>query len=540
MRGWRELAVALVAAIALTAALTYPLAVKLGTAGRDRPGDGQFSIWNVAWVARTLVADPLNVFNANIFYPHRGTLAYSEANLGAGLLAVPAYWATRNPYFAHNFAVLAAFVLCAIGTYYLARYLTGDRRAAAVSAICYAFCPHVFGRLQEIQLLMTFGLPFSLLAFHRMVDRPVAVRALTLGAAMAMTTYCCAYYGVFVLLMIGFAVLLTAATRRLCRNGEYWIAVGMAAATAILLILPLLEPYLALQSKGFTRSIDEARLYAANWRTYFTSSGRVHVWMQRFVAKDAEVTFPGFVALALGLVGVRRAWLAGDRRREAVLLYGGLGLLAFWASLGPAARLYSAMYYTVPAFTLMRAPARFGLVVAFSLSILAGFGAQALLSRLRHATLAACVLVALTTTELTEVLSFPDAPKLSPAYRTLASQPPGPVLEMVFFWREVGFYRHTEYMLSSTSHWMPLVNGYSDYLPVDFTDHALALASFPTLEAFKILEPDRVRYAVFHRNRYNQTNWNGALTRIQEFARYLRPLYVDEEVRLYEIVGYPR
>jgi hypothetical protein len=50
----------------------------LGSLSRVDNADGQFGIWNVAWVARTLVVDPLHVFDANIFYPHRGTLAYSE------------------------------------------------------------------------------------------------------------------------------------------------------------------------------------------------------------------------------------------------------------------------------------------------------------------------------------------------------------------------------------------------------------------------------------------------------------------------------
>ena len=27
---------------------------------------------------------------------------------------------------------------------------------------------------------------------------------------------------------------------------------------------------------------------------------------------------------------------------------------------------------------------------------------------------------------------------------------------------------HAIYMLNSTAHWMPLVNGYSDYIPPDF------------------------------------------------------------------------
>src|SRR6185503_3599455 len=104
---------------------TLPMAVRIGHVGRVDNGDGQLSIWNVAWVARTLVVDPRHVFDANIFYPNRGTLAYSESNLGAGILAIPVYWATRNPYAAHNFVVLLAFVLSLAGTYYLVRYLTG-------------------------------------------------------------------------------------------------------------------------------------------------------------------------------------------------------------------------------------------------------------------------------------------------------------------------------------------------------------------------------------------------------------------------------
>src|SRR5258707_11890417 len=107
----KQLAAVFVAAALLTAVFTYPIAFKLGHVGRVDNGDGQLSIWNVAWVARTLLAEPGRVFDANIFYPHTGTLAYSEANLGAGVLAIPAYWLTGNAYAAHNFAVLMAFLL---------------------------------------------------------------------------------------------------------------------------------------------------------------------------------------------------------------------------------------------------------------------------------------------------------------------------------------------------------------------------------------------------------------------------------------------
>ena len=119
-------------------------------------------------------------------------------------------------------------------------------------------------------------------------------------------------------------------------------------------------------------------------------------------------------------------------------------------------------------------------------------------------------------------------PPVEPVYRTLATLPRGPVIEMPFFYPQVGLFQHTKYMLASTAHWMPMVNGYSDYIPPDFYEHVMLLAPFPSRDAFKILEPNGVRYAVFHMNGYNAENRNDVLTRLKEFEQYLRPLYVDE------------
>src|SRR5690242_3232957 len=97
--------------VLLAATFTYPLSLHLATLARIASADGQFSIWNVGWVAHALVTDPRNVLNANIFYPHTRTLVYSEANLAAGVFAAPVYWVTRNAYAAHNFVVVLSFVL---------------------------------------------------------------------------------------------------------------------------------------------------------------------------------------------------------------------------------------------------------------------------------------------------------------------------------------------------------------------------------------------------------------------------------------------
>src|SRR5918993_158369 len=131
-RGLSEATLVVLAATALTIALTYPVAFRIDRIGRVDTDDGRWSIWVVAWVAHALTSQPRALYDANIFYPHRYALAFSEANLGAGIVGAPVWAATHNPYTTHNVVFLASFVFAFLGAYALARYLTGSRIAATV------------------------------------------------------------------------------------------------------------------------------------------------------------------------------------------------------------------------------------------------------------------------------------------------------------------------------------------------------------------------------------------------------------------------
>ena len=188
-----ETAIACVLAVFLACFMTWPLVRAPGRLGRTTTMDGLYSIWNVAWVARTLVTQPLSLFDANIFYPHRDTLAYSEANLVAGLVGIPAWLLTRNPYAAHSSALLFAFASTFIGMWLLARRLSGNGAAAMIAALLFAFCPYFYSHTAHIQLLMAGGIPLSMLALHRLVDEPSPRRGFELGIALAVQALACAY-----------------------------------------------------------------------------------------------------------------------------------------------------------------------------------------------------------------------------------------------------------------------------------------------------------------------------------------------------------
>src|SRR5215472_6898531 len=106
---WREWGLVAGASFILIVALTWPMVPELATGARLDSGDGRFSVWNVGWVDHALLTSPMHLLDANIFSPHTGTLAYSEMNLVAGVLGLPAYLVTRNAVAAHNFAILVGF-----------------------------------------------------------------------------------------------------------------------------------------------------------------------------------------------------------------------------------------------------------------------------------------------------------------------------------------------------------------------------------------------------------------------------------------------
>src|SRR6185436_2434238 len=292
---------------------------------------------------------------------------------------------------------------------------------------------------------------------------------------------------------------------------------------------------------GFQRTLSGQ--YSANAGAWLISSAWAHRWWADYLYKPSEALFPGILAIVLGFWGatfVRERDDVGLKRDEA-RFYIGLGIFTFWLTFGPKAYLYTVLYYTIPVFSFLRAPSRAGIVVTLCLVVLAA-PALIVLMRRQAANTAFAILLALAVADLYRApLRMREAPPLPAAYRTLASLPKGPVIELPYWSSSIDFHRHAEYMLTSTAHWQPLVNGYSDHIPQDFRDHAVALAGFPSRESFAILEPLQARYAVFHLDLMAPNDRADLVRRLDlEYLGYLRPIEKDGDVWLYEIVSWPR
>ncbi len=208
--GWQPACPILLCAM-LAAFFFWPLPANLGLALHDR-SDTLLNTWILGWQAHILVRQPWELFNAPIFYPLPNTLALSEVLWPDAPIAVPLLAATGNPVLVYNLLFLASFPLAGLGMYLLAGHVTGNRRAALLASVIYAFCPYQFGHLSQLQLITIGWLPMALLALDRFWARRDAHDGALLAFCVAAQTLSAFYYGFQVVLAIGLYLAVRLAT----------------------------------------------------------------------------------------------------------------------------------------------------------------------------------------------------------------------------------------------------------------------------------------------------------------------------------------
>jgi hypothetical protein len=309
MRPWSTNHVVVAVLTALTLLLTYPLAFHPGTVVTD-PGDPLLNTWILAWDVEQITAGNIaTFFDANIFHPHRRTLAYSEHLFLQALVALPILAATDNPVLAYNLILLLGFVTSGLGMYLLARELTGDVPASLFAGLVFAFSPFMFGHRHHLQIITAGGIPLALLFLHRFFRSRSWRDALLFALFFTVQILANGYYALFLGFFVAVFVLYHAATTGSWRSRRLWNRLAVAGLLSAIVAGPFFYQYRAFQKEmRFSREIrDPARLGA-----YLAPSKENRLWTPltgRF-RRGENSLFPGVVVLLLaggGLLASRRA-----------------------------------------------------------------------------------------------------------------------------------------------------------------------------------------------------------------------------------------
>ncbi|MFQ5577745.1 MAG: hypothetical protein ACE5G8_12255, partial [Anaerolineae bacterium] len=557
----------------LTLAATYPLPLRLATAVPNDIGDPLLNVWIMAWDSHALLTGPLNLFNANIFYPLPDTLAYSEHLFSTALLAQPLLLITQEPVLAYNLSLLATFPLAGFGMYLLALRYTG-RRAAFIAGLVFAFAPYRLAAIAHLQLLTFQWMPYALLLLDTITApgqrRPATARHYAAFAALLTWQILAAWYlAVYAGLIVGGHLIFALWRGRLNRRsaGRLALTLGLAAALALPFGLPYLRQLDALQQ---ARPLSMAVSLAARPADFAAAPpfnrlfGPLTAPLRARPGFTEEHTlFAGVVAPLLALAGVM-AVLAGKRigRNKASpppgnILFPLLLVLVIAVALtfaGP----YAALVSLLPPASVVRVPARWIIPALFALSAPAAFGSAAiaeLLSRrgklrpLRHLfpALAALLILAESLSVPLPLAPVDNRATLNPVYRRLAQQPaPFALIELPLHSAPNPEYPEVKRLYASTLGWWPLVNGYSGYTPPRQPELAQALTTFPDRQSVAALQrlaaglqpASLPLYALVHPDEapFSRPRWDATDRRQLERNPAAYPLGQFEGAYLYRIM----
>ncbi|HEX8030508.1 MAG TPA: hypothetical protein VF491_18670 [Vicinamibacterales bacterium] len=443
----RLVIVSLLVFVLLAMLHTWPLAAAPAHWSRVDPGDGALNIWAVGWVGRAIWHSPTQIFNANIFYPEKLTLAYSEAMLVQGVFAAPVIALTGSAVLAYNVSLLAGLALTGWAFCLLVQRWTSSWSAGYIAGSLAAFNAYTLVQLTHLQFQHAEFIAVMVFALDRLIVTARLRDAWWLAVAFTLQSLASIYLMVFSVWMLLFAV--AARIRDCCRRGAVTMVLRFAAAgiIAILMLSPYLREYRQVHdTMGFARGVEDEE--SASVANYLSTGARIHFerWSRAFVAESTSNTFPGIIAIGLLIAAISDRQNTGDARfRMCGVAAAGCAAISF----APQLPWYRALHSAIPLFQAVRVLPHLGQIVLLMFAVLAGFGVATLQQAWRHArswpAIAVLLLIMVNGEALRAPVGYTWFDGVPHAYGVLAKEPAAVVAEIPFPMPEQWFL-NTAYM----------------------------------------------------------------------------------------------
>lgn len=303
--GWPSWRLPLAVYALLTVTTTWPVLFHIGSVLPNDLGDPGLNTWILWWNAH---AWPLTArwWNAPMFHPIAGALAFSETLVGLSPFTTPLIWLGISPVVVHNLVFVLSFPLAAVAADALARRLTGRRDVAVLAGIAFGFALCRVSQVPHIQLLMAVWMPLGLLALHRYLSEHRLRDLAIFGICWVLNGGTSGYYLVF------FGALVAGWVLWFPRAWRDRAVVAATVAVASLPLIPLLQGYAHFQTMyGMARNMSEISRFSADLTGFLQAPAHVFFaphWT--FTAYEENELYVGVTLLVVILAGAIVAWRA--------------------------------------------------------------------------------------------------------------------------------------------------------------------------------------------------------------------------------------
>ena len=540
----------------ITCIFTFPLMFHLSTYGVFDDADAYLMQWNLAQNVHKLSTNPLDLFNANYFYPHNNTLAYSEHHFLSSLLAFPIIKVFDNPLLALNLLILFSYVISGWATYLLVYRLTKNKLASFLAGLIFAFAPFRAIHFSRLHVVSTQYLPFVLLFLDKIFsEKPRTKNFAFFTLFLILQSFTSLHLTFFILVVVFFMILFNFLINHSLFNKKVIFLFLVSFTVLFLINLPLILPYLQLGNvAGSNRYISI--YYSPTILDYLKISPAFN-YLFGYPKTLEKNLYPGFAVLLLFIISIYFLFKVIKDNRDAKLnkklyIFFIILIVTFLLSFGPTIRFsdsdqgivgpYLLLEKIVGGETGFRAAGRFFIVSILIMAIIIGYGMSKILSRFKSSFRKNLFVVFISLVIMCEYFIIPPFSPIrltaqekdratSSVYDWIAQQPGDfAILELPIGKDPL---TETRYIYFSIFHWKNLVNGYSGHYPREYFALENAMKGFPSEEALKMIEYYNPKYVIVHFDELEPPFLKIKPTDL-EGMRELKSVYSTQNVSVYQ------
>jgi hypothetical protein len=522
-------------------------------------GDSLFNLYVLKWGVHQIGLGFPDFWSPTMFFPTRGTLAYSDHLLGPAFQLFLFLKVIPNAVAGYNFLFLSSYVASALAVCWVLRRSGLSWIAAALAGWMYAYSSFRLAQFPHLQILLAQWIPLTLWLWDRLLARRTAK-----DAALFLLFYLLNLTGgCYLAYMIHFPMLAILASRALAERRELLsfrflrllVPVGLVAGVgAAALFLPYVR---VAHEQRLARPESEIETYSARLASYFSPSSQnlysggtaerllEGVFGEAALHRPENELFAGFLPTILFFVGAIGSAVAAwrGRRSPADPWVRGLvlsGLLCFALSF---AGVYVPLAKVVPGLSGMRVPARFYAFVSLTLVFFAGRGVDSLLGRISGPRARAAVAVGLALFLAVELAPrridwrpVPREEELPRAYSWIRDEPSvRAIVELPLRSGEENLY-----LYAATLHWKPIANGYSGSLADSYVGLLNNLPLLPHADGFNRLRGMGITHVVLHTGKIQPRLVRRWEERFAAGPRQLmEKVYEGEGIAVYRLIDPP-
>jgi hypothetical protein len=452
-----------------------------------------FNVWTIVWNSQQFQQGFQGYWNAPVFFPERHAFALSEPQ-PATLLLAPLRPHKKSPALALNLWLVISLTLNGLFTVRLLRILDVPLRFAVAAGTAMVLHPLVHDQLDSAQLVPIWPSLWTLAALVYLRQCSVApqttvitvsLRGLEVGVAFCWTAACALHHALF----LGLLLLLTGWLLIPFQSWRRWLPGAIVAGVVCLSLTPaVIVLRSALKGPDFVREESLVTQLSVSPLDFARTSANAPLNPASLRGGSYFPMNPGWIRLSaavLACVGcyLGRCSLTADQRAAmrflmaftavaALLCLGTRLQLGSW-------RLWSCLVDWLPGFAQVRSPFRFGYFFQAAVLLLSAIGGylccdlRPLQNRVRFRNIVTGLLVLIISFEVLpgnlQLVGVPDparplewieeVQRQLPAGHGLLILPAAPTSNAAAFEDTV------RWMIRCTASGIPLVNGYSGFLP---------------------------------------------------------------------------